>query len=58
MKERLKIIKIAKFECDLLKTNEDTVPQSREIFTSGGGHKLAPDHTNVCKFLELYIFAR
>ena len=30
-KERLKISKTAKFECDLLKTNEDSAPQSREI---------------------------
>ena len=30
-KENLKIGKIAKFESDLLKTNEDTAPQSREI---------------------------
>ena len=29
--ERLKISKSAKFESDWLKTNEDTVPQSREI---------------------------
>ena len=29
-KEHLKITKIAKFESDLLKTNEDTAPQSRE----------------------------
>ena len=30
-KERLKISIIAKFESDLLKTNEATAPQSREI---------------------------
>ena len=30
-KECLKISKIAKFESDLLKTNDDTAPQSREI---------------------------
>ena len=30
-KERLQISKIAKFECDLLKTNEDIASQSREI---------------------------
>ena len=29
--EHLKITKTAKFESDLLKTNEDTAPQSREI---------------------------
>ena len=31
LKERLTINKIAKFENDLLKINEDTAPQSREI---------------------------
>ena len=45
-KELLKISKIAKFECDLLKTNEDSAPQSREILPTfvwwGGRHKLAP----------------
>ena len=29
-KERVKISKIAKFESDLLKTKEDTVPKRRE----------------------------
>ena len=44
-KERLKISKIAEFESDLLKTNKDIAPQSREIlqtFVWGGGHNLAP----------------
>ena len=40
-KERLKISKIAKFESDLFKTNEDIAPQSREILQTfvwlGGG---------------------
>ena len=41
-KELLKIIKIVKFECDLLKTNEDTAPQSdakfqRNLYGGGGG---------------------
>ena len=31
-KKRLKISKIAKFQSDLLKSNEDTAPQSRDIF--------------------------
>ena len=31
-KKRLKINKIAKFQSDLLKSNEDTAPQSRDIF--------------------------
>ena len=30
-KERLKIVKNAKYECDLLKSNEDMALQSREI---------------------------
>ena len=30
-KQRLKINKIAKFKSDLLKTNKDIAPQSREI---------------------------
>ena len=54
--------KRAKFESDLLKINKDTAPQSREIlqtFVSWGGGgwegpKLAPHHTNVCKFSQLY----
>ena len=45
-KELLKIIKIVKFECDLLKTNEDTAPQSGAKFQrnlyGGGAQKLAP----------------
>ena len=58
--ERLQIIKVAKFECDLLKNNENTAPQSREILQTfhGGGHKLAPHLSNVCKFSQLYIFPR
>ena len=31
-KERLQMSKIAKFQSDLLKFNEDTAPQSRDIF--------------------------
>ena len=44
-KERLKISKSAKFESDLLKTNEDTAPQSGAKFQRnlyGGGHKNLP----------------
>ena len=43
-KERLKIRKFAKFESDLLKTNECISPQSREILQTldGGRYKLAP----------------
>ena len=56
-KKRLKISKIAKFESDLFKTNEDTTaPQSREILQPfvWWGHKLAPHHQNVCKVSQLY----
>ena len=42
LEQRSKISKIAKFESDLLKTNEDTAPQSREILQT---------------FEELYPFA-
>ena len=54
-KERPKISKIAKFESDLLKTNKDTAPQSREIlqtFVWWPGAQTCPPHhhANVCKF--------
>ena len=57
-KEDFLISKIAKFANDLLKTNEDIGPQSPKILQMfvlwrGGGHKLATNHTNVCKFLQL-----
>ena len=49
--------KTAKFESDLLKTNEDIASQRREILQTlvyGGGEKLAPHrHTNVCSFPQL-----
>ena len=46
-KERLKISKIPKFEHDLLKTNEDTPPQSRKMLQTlyGGGQVCAPHHS-------------
>ena len=58
-KERLKIRKFAKFESDLLKTNECISPQSREILQTldGGRYKLAPPpfpHTYVFRFSQLY----
>ena len=53
-KERLKMSKIAKFVCVLLKTNEDSAPQSREILQTfvGWGAQTCPPpyHTNVCNF--------
>ena len=54
----LLISKITKFANDLLKTNEDIGPQSPKILQmfvlwGEGGHKLATNHTNVCKFLQL-----
>ena len=58
-KERLKISKIAMFEIDLLKTNEDTALQSREILQtfvkSNGPIKWAPASVNFRNFAELYI---
>ena len=47
--------KIAYCESDLLKTKEGLAPQSHEILQmfAWGGHKLAPNHTNVCKFSQL-----
>ena len=45
-KEYLKIRKTAKFESDLLKTNEHVAPQSREIletlYWGGGGGQTCP----------------
>ena len=61
----LKISKIAKFQSDLLKINEDIVPQSREILQTfvwwRAQIKVAPHHTNVCEIFATslsYIFAR
>ena len=55
-KQSLKISEIAKFESDLLKTNDEIAPQKREILTlfygSGGGGG-APHHSNVCKCSQL-----
>ena len=46
-KERLKISKSTKFESDLLKTNDDISPQSREILQmfDGGRYKLSSHPT-------------
>ena len=60
-KERLQISKIVKFESDLLKAYNYTAPQNSRNCTyvcvvvvgRGGGHKLVPSHTNVCKFSQL-----
>ena len=54
-KERLKISKIVKFGSDLLKTNDYTAPQSREILQSfvWWVAQTCPQHTNVRKFLQL-----
>ena len=56
-KEDFLISKIAKFANDLLKTNEDIGPQSPKILQMFvlwvGGHKLATNHANLCKFLQL-----
>ena len=58
-KEPLKVGKNAKFESDMLKTNEEMTPQGRENFTDiwmvGGTnlHIHAYTCTNVCKFSHL-----
>ena len=66
-KERLKITKIAKFESDLLKTNQDIAPQGREILQTfvcwggGGGTSLCPPpykRLKIITTLHSYIFAR
>ena len=49
LEERLKFNKIAKFESDLLKTNEGTAPQSREILQT------FVTSVNFCNFKELYL---
>ena len=55
-KKSLKISKIAKFESDLLKTNDEIATHKREIlntfFCSGGGGG-APHHSNVYKCSQL-----
>ena len=58
--ERPKISKIAKFESDLLKTNEDIAPQSREIlqtFVSWGAETCPPPYKGLHfrYFVELYL---
>ena len=54
-KSALNFFKSAKFESDLLKTNEYTAPQSREILQTyvWWGHRLAPNH-----FIYFILFAR
>ena len=65
-KERLYISKIAKFESDFLKTNEDISPYSRVILQAflSGGEQLTPTPPSPIQmsvhfrsFVELYIFA-
>ena len=64
-KECLKISKIAKFESDLLKTNEDIASQTRTILQTfvwwgGGGTNLPPTiQTSVhfCNFAKQYLSA-
>ena len=58
-KERLSINKIAKFEIDLLKTNKDIAPQSRNIFEKfvWWGYKLSPHHTTAVNFRNFaYVY--
>ena len=65
-KERFYISKIAKFESDFLKTNEDISPYSRVILQAflSGGEQLTPTPPSPIQmsvhfrsFVELYIFA-
>ena len=51
-KERIKISKIAKFQSDLLKTNEVIAPQSREILYLFPTIKTS---VNFLYFAELYL---
>ena len=56
-KEHLKMSKIAKFESDLLKTNEVIAPQSRKIlqtFVWWGAQTCPPPSVNFHNFMELY----
>ena len=57
-KERLKISKSAKFESDLLKTNEDIYsPSKSRNFNrrlTVGGTNLPPPPPYVCRFSQLY----
>ena len=59
-KERLKISKIAKFQSDLLKTNEDIAPQSREILQRFvcRGHWQTPTHPPPPPYKRLYTFSQ
>ena len=63
-KECLKISKIAKFESDLLKTNEDIASQTRTILQMfvwwwGGGDTNLPStiqtSVNFCNFAKQYL---
>ena len=54
-KERLKISKVAKFESDLLKTNEDIASQNHVILRDvlyGGGQVRAPNIQTSVKFRD------
>ena len=58
-KKKSKISKIAKFQSDLLKTNENIAPQSRDILQTfvwcGALANLPPSpHTTFVKFSQLY----
>ena len=58
-KERFKISKIAKFESDLLKTNEDIASQSREIlqtFVRWGSQTCPLPYKHLYNFDVKYIW--
>ena len=54
-KECLSVSKIAKFESDLLKTNEDRAPQSRLILQTFEWWAPPFKHLNFRIFSELYV---
>ena len=49
-KEHLNIGTVAKFESDLLKSNEDIAPQSRQAYRHLYIVWWGPHHRDVCKF--------
>ena len=57
-KERLKISIVAKFESDLVKTNQDMAPQSRTLVWWGVGQDSAPTIQTSVTSVNVRTFAR
>ena len=57
-KERLKISIVAKFESDLVKTNQDMAPQSRTLVWWGVGQVSAPTIQTSVTSVNVRTFAR